>query len=50
MGNLLGSILKNGMMSEALETALTGALNAGDKRLVCVALFRQQVQIALGAV
>ena len=37
MGNFIGSILKNGMLSEALKTALTGALNAGDKRLVYVA-------------
>ena len=38
MGNSIGSILNNGMLSEALKTALTGALNAGDKRLVYVAL------------
>ena len=38
MGNFIGSILKNGMLSEALEAALTGALNAGDKRVVYAAL------------
>ena len=38
MGNFIGSILKNGMLSEALEAALTGALNAGDERVVYAAL------------